>query len=286
MFSSSFLLLPLLAGVVSATPIKRYDAAWIVSAREGKCLGVKSPAEVGSAVESVNCTTAEPDYLTKWDINPGSGSVILFGTGLALDAGSVPGNNGALKVWTSYPTLYQQTWYLTADNRIAITGGDQCLDQGDEGIQTYECTTGNTNQVFNISYGLSSWTSSVAPTEPKAYSALSGPVTVAVGSVGPAPSAASWSVGPATTVASGSIGPAPSNASWSVGPESSVVSWSTGPAPSVISGSVGPEVTVTSWTVAPTRTAISWSQGPEVSVISRASLAAQPSATVVTVGQN
>lgn len=37
-------------------------------------------------------------------------------------------------------------WYLTGDNRIAITGGDQCLDEGDNGVQTYQCTTGNTNQ--------------------------------------------------------------------------------------------------------------------------------------------
>jgi hypothetical protein len=37
-------------------------------------------------------------------------------------------------------------WYLTDDQRIAITGGNQCLDEGDNGIQTYQCTTGNTNQ--------------------------------------------------------------------------------------------------------------------------------------------
>lgn len=37
-------------------------------------------------------------------------------------------------------------WYYTDDNRIAQTGGNQCLDEGDNGIQTYQCTTGNTNQ--------------------------------------------------------------------------------------------------------------------------------------------
>ena len=37
-------------------------------------------------------------------------------------------------------------WYLTGDNRIAITGGTMCLDEGDNGPQTYQCTTGNTNQ--------------------------------------------------------------------------------------------------------------------------------------------
>jgi hypothetical protein len=51
-----------------------------------------------------------------------------------------------LQVWDSYPGLYQQTWYYTDDNRIAITGGTQCLDEGTNGIQTYQCTPGNTNQ--------------------------------------------------------------------------------------------------------------------------------------------
>jgi hypothetical protein len=37
-------------------------------------------------------------------------------------------------------------WFVTGDNRIAITGGDQCLDEGDNGVQTYKCTPGNTNQ--------------------------------------------------------------------------------------------------------------------------------------------
>jgi hypothetical protein len=32
-----------------------------------------------------------------WNISPGSGSVVLSGTGFAMDAG-VPGNNGLLKV--------------------------------------------------------------------------------------------------------------------------------------------------------------------------------------------
>lgn len=44
------------------------------------------------------------------------------------------------------------SWYLTGDNRIAITGGNQCLDEGDNGPQTYQCTTGNTNQSAYIHY--------------------------------------------------------------------------------------------------------------------------------------
>lgn len=37
------------------------------------------------------------------------------------------------QLWTSYPGLSAQTWYLTTDGRIAITGGTQCLDEGTNG---------------------------------------------------------------------------------------------------------------------------------------------------------
>lgn len=36
---------------------------------------------------------------------------------------------------------------MTDDDRIAITGGNQCIDFGPSGAQTYQCTTGNANQV-------------------------------------------------------------------------------------------------------------------------------------------
>ena len=100
-------LLPLL-GLVSASPIqKRYTRATIVSGRNGLCLVAAPKTGVGSAVYTEDCsTTVAAKY---WDINPGSGSVVLSGTNLALDAGSNPGNSGLLKVWTSYPGLYQQT---------------------------------------------------------------------------------------------------------------------------------------------------------------------------------
>ena len=38
------------------------------------------------------------------------------------------------------------SWYFTDDDRLAITGGVQCLDEGDNGVQTYSCETGNGNQ--------------------------------------------------------------------------------------------------------------------------------------------
>jgi hypothetical protein len=88
-----------------ATPIKRYSGVRIQAARDGLCLSVAGNFADGTAVVSQTCEGA-----TLWDINPGSGSVLVHASpGFALDAGSNPGNNGALKIWTSYPGLYQQT---------------------------------------------------------------------------------------------------------------------------------------------------------------------------------
>jgi hypothetical protein len=84
-----------------------------------------------------------------------------------------------MKVWTCYPGVGQQNWYYTSrsfkllprrflpghdlisvfgfffprqtdDQRIAITGGNQCLDLGPSGPQTYQCTGGNTNQIWTL----------------------------------------------------------------------------------------------------------------------------------------
>lgn len=104
-------LLPFL-GIATAAPFTKRDSSkWIQSNRDGLCItpDVASSADIvdGTAVVSKPCTEA----LT-WDIELGSGSVILHtasGASWALDAGLEPGNNGALKVWTSYPGSPQQT---------------------------------------------------------------------------------------------------------------------------------------------------------------------------------
>ncbi|KAK8869443.1 hypothetical protein IAR55_000007 [Kwoniella newhampshirensis] len=155
--SLAFALLPLLA---AGAPLTKRDTNQLIYAgqRDNLCISVQGGYNTtdslgfetgntgltdGIPVVSVPCHQA-----TRWDIQQGSGSILASGTNFALDAGSNPGNNGALKIWTSYPGLYQQTWYYTDDQRIAITGGDQCLDEGDNGVQTYQCTTGNTNQIW------------------------------------------------------------------------------------------------------------------------------------------
>jgi hypothetical protein len=111
--SSSFPMLALLSlltllPTLFALPTKgkRATAQKIRAGRDNLCLSIRggSTPQDGTAVVSVSC-----DQASVWDISPGSGSVVLSGTSLALDAGSSPGNNGGLKVWTSYPGLYQQT---------------------------------------------------------------------------------------------------------------------------------------------------------------------------------
>lgn len=138
-------LFAVLAEAVSGSPIeKRYSNSMIRSGRNGQCLTLAPGVLPANGVQLVtrDCTNS----VSRWDINPGSGSVILSGTNFALDAGVPQGNNMPAKIWQSYPGSTQQTWYLTDDNRIAVAGGNQCLDEGDNGPQTYQCTSGNTNQ--------------------------------------------------------------------------------------------------------------------------------------------
>lgn len=102
---SLFAVLPLLT---SAAPAKTYSKrdtnVYIYAGRDGKCLTLQGTLGNGTPVVSGDCNGA-----SRWDINRGSGSIILSGTNYALDIGLNPGNNGPLKVWTSYPTAPQQT---------------------------------------------------------------------------------------------------------------------------------------------------------------------------------
>ena len=93
-------LIPLLLALtqINAKPVtlsKRFTNVRLVSGRDGKCLSVADGnIDRGLAVTTVDCNNNP----RTWDINPGSGSVFLSGSGLALDAGSTVGNNGNVKV--------------------------------------------------------------------------------------------------------------------------------------------------------------------------------------------
>ena len=141
--STTFALLSIL-GLAIGSPIeKRATNVVIRLGRSGECLSLPAGTNPSNGVGLVtrDCVAA-----TRWDISPGSGSVIVSSTNYALDAGVPQGNNNPAKVWQSYSGSQQQTWSLTSDNHIAVTGGNQCLDMGPSGPQTYQCTYGNTNQ--------------------------------------------------------------------------------------------------------------------------------------------
>ncbi|WVQ80077.1 hypothetical protein IAT38_002178 [Cryptococcus sp. DSM 104549] len=212
MFSA--LLFPLLSALAltSAAPTgpspalsKRYSGVLIQSFHSGLCLSRYGPRPTdGTPVQTVDC-----QYADRWDISPGSGSIIVTGTNYALDAGTGTENNEPVKIWTSYPGLFQQTWYYTDDNRIAITGGDQCLDEayaaGHGGLQTYQCTTGNTNQIFTVIEEAPVTSTAVvstssAPATETVVSSSSGPeITVVTSSSGPEVTVVTSSSGPAVT---------------------------------------------------------------------------------------
>jgi hypothetical protein len=95
-----------------AQPTKRSPSQLIYAGRDNLCLSIQggsaalSSLNAGTSVVSLPC-----DQANTWDIYPGgSSSIFVSGhVGFVLDAGSNPGNNGGLKVWTSYPGLFQQS---------------------------------------------------------------------------------------------------------------------------------------------------------------------------------
>jgi hypothetical protein len=150
MFSTISLPLILIT-LLYASPTKGKKDQLIISSLTGQCISPaggfgevsKEHIRDGTALTTIDC-----DEAAGWDISRESGSITLTGTSYAMDAGTPAGNNGLLKVcsdghvfcgsadrqvWTSYPGAAAQTWYSTGDGRIALAGGEQCIDVGDNG---------------------------------------------------------------------------------------------------------------------------------------------------------
>jgi len=93
---------------------------------------------------------------TKWAISSGNTAVTTNNGAYAFDAGSSPTSGTQMKIWTSYPGLAAQNWYLTGDNRIALTDSGLCLDlpngnkAAGQRLQLWKCGTGNNNQVWTL----------------------------------------------------------------------------------------------------------------------------------------
>ena len=101
-------LLPALALAAPTSLDKRFNSVYIRAGRDGKCLSLGVTTPVPS--NGVEIFTEPCNVASLWNINEGSGSILLASNpNFALDAGTNPQNNGGLKLWQSYPGLFQQT---------------------------------------------------------------------------------------------------------------------------------------------------------------------------------
>ncbi|KAL0961332.1 hypothetical protein HGRIS_006289 [Hohenbuehelia grisea] len=117
-----------------------------------KCLDVQGNVrENGTPVQIYDCNGTGAQ---KWVLNSANTKVQLAGTNFCLDAGTTPKSGVGMKIWTCYDNLPAQAWYYTDDKRIAVTGKGQCLDlaggslTNGNRVQTWQCTDGNTNQIW------------------------------------------------------------------------------------------------------------------------------------------
>lgn len=122
----------------------------------GKCLSISGKKLAnGQAVNVVDCLAATDVNIKyqQWDLVKGTTAVKATGSNYCLDFGIGGGSNGvAMKIWTCYAGLTQQTLYYTDDNHIAVQGGSQCLDlRAEDGktAQSWQCTA-NGQQVWTL----------------------------------------------------------------------------------------------------------------------------------------
>jgi len=117
-----------------------------------KCLDVRGAVFAnGTPVQIYDCNETNAQ---QWVISPGTTSLNVLGTNYCLDAGSDPASGVGMKIWTCFDGLAAQTWFYTADDRIAVLGQGQCLDltngvlTNSNQVQTWECTDNDINQAW------------------------------------------------------------------------------------------------------------------------------------------
>jgi len=117
-----------------------------------KCLDVRGDLQAnGTAVQIFDCNNT-PAQL--WELTAGPTAVRLNGTDFCLDAGNSPKDGTHMKIWKCFPGIPAQSWFLTADARIALEGQGLCLDLTDgkltntNVIQVWKCTDGDKNQIW------------------------------------------------------------------------------------------------------------------------------------------
>ncbi|GHJ84556.1 hypothetical protein NliqN6_0958 [Naganishia liquefaciens] len=143
---------------------------WLSESGEQICLQVNNGVlENGQSVGAGPCSD-EVSVFQSWIYTPGSTTIQvapnnLTETPFCIDFGTNLGSNGQYaKIWQCYEGLAAQSLYITDDNHIAVENGPgQCLDVQAESssdtsgpypitkrLQTWDCTFGNTNQIFGF----------------------------------------------------------------------------------------------------------------------------------------
>jgi hypothetical protein len=130
------------------------NSGWCLEVRDGNNAN-------GTPVQVAQCNGSARQKFEF--VRNAAGQVKVAGTNFCLDAGENPGNGSKLKIWTCYSGLYQQTWWYTGDNHLAIANGPGiCMDVTDGNLasgnqaQLWACDGPNQNQIWtsNLAGGL------------------------------------------------------------------------------------------------------------------------------------
>ncbi|WWC93767.1 hypothetical protein V866_000603 [Kwoniella sp. B9012] len=120
--------------------------------QRNKCLDVAgNKHDNGTRVQIYDCNGTGAQ---RWLIDKGKTKLRLKGTDFCLDAGLEPQDFTGLKIWKCFDGLFDQDFWYTEDDRIALTDRGLCLDNKDGildnggTVQLYRCTDFNTNQVW------------------------------------------------------------------------------------------------------------------------------------------
>ncbi|WVR09272.1 hypothetical protein IAU60_006337 [Kwoniella sp. DSM 27419] len=212
-------------------------------ARGNDCLQVSGTPSSGSQVTLGACNSNNAQMTStgqQWVISSGNNAgVQLYNTNFCLDAqDDTPG--GAVIV-ADCNGSGSQTWYLTGDNRVAITGGTQCLQQGSQ-VETQNCAPGIDEQAWvpNLLFDTNQASSSAGGVAGGAATASGASGESSVLSMANGLASASSVIGSATSAASAAASSAASGASSVAGAAasgaSSVASGAASGASSVASG--------------------------------------------------
>ncbi|KAK4686618.1 hypothetical protein P7C73_g3516, partial [Tremellales sp. Uapishka_1] len=166
--------LPLVTSPGAANPMSTPDVYLVhPNGLQDKCLDVSGNArENGTAVQmyaplshlavvvvslahvfryDCNGTGAQ-----RWSLNRDETKLQLVGSDLCLDAGLEPGDFTHLKIWKCFDGLFDQDFWYTTDDRIALKDHGLCMDLTDgitdngNPVQLYRCTDQNTNQIWTV----------------------------------------------------------------------------------------------------------------------------------------